>query len=819
MDDRPYRALGRPRGRLTPPRSWLALLAGAVVLCLAPIATLPAAAAAAPNGERLQEIDDEALADRPIAAVRLEGLARTEEQLVRNNLRTAPGQPYDASAITEDIRTLSRLGQFDTVEADAVLNRDGTVDIIYTVQEQPLIAAIQVVGNKVISDQELTRAIPLYAGGPRDDFLLEQAILRIKDLYRDKGFYLAEIEVDESRLRDSGILIIRIIEGPRVRIKEIAFVGNGAFPAKELSVEITTKPYIPFFRKGQLDPEQIIDDVAALDAFYKANGYVDVRVDSRILLSPDNREAKVVFLIEEGRRYRLREVVVSANSRNGESTVFSSEQVRDLIAIRPGDDFTGELVERSVQQLEQGYQLMGYVDARVTNQQIRVGEEPEVDLLLGISEGEPVTAGLVKIQGNFLTQDKVIRRLVRIEPGRPLDGREIELARLRLQATQLFGDARVTIQRPTGGDPSVRDVLVEVQERNTGSFNFGVGLSSDAGVFGEISANQRNFDIADWPLSFNELITARAFRGAGQTMNVTLAPGDEVSTYSVSFGEPHLFNTDISAEVSGFYRNRFYTNYHERRVSGAVGFGRRLGDVWQVGLTGRIQQVTLSNFAPDTAIEVYDDRGPDSLVDLRVNLARTTIDNFYRPSRGSRLSLNLAPFWVYNTGNFFVVSDLGLTTYLTLDEDFLGRKTTLKLNGRVGYIFGGTPPTYERFYLGGISFRGFQFRTISPKAKGSIGNPTQPLNDPIGGSFLAFAGAQYEFPVVGDSFNGVFFVDSGTVESTVDFEGYRVSVGLGIRLYIPQLGQTPLAFDFGFPLLKQPEDNRQLFSFSMALPF
>ena len=229
-------------------------------------------AASAAAGTHFQEIDDEALADRPIAAVRLEGLARTEEQLVRNNLRTAPGQPYDASAITEDIRTLSRLGQFDTVEADAVLNADGTVDVIYTVQEQPLIAAIQVVGNKAISDQNLIKAIPLYAGGPRDDFLLEQAILRIKDLYRDKGFYLAEIEVDESRLRDSGILIIRIVEGPRVRIKEIAFVGNGAFPAKELSIEITTKPYIPFFRKGQLEPEKIIDDVAALDRFYKKTG-------------------------------------------------------------------------------------------------------------------------------------------------------------------------------------------------------------------------------------------------------------------------------------------------------------------------------------------------------------------------------------------------------------------------------------------------------------------------------------------------------------------------------------------------------------------
>jgi outer membrane protein insertion porin family len=802
-------------------------------------ATQPLAAAAPGD---YQEIEDEALADRPIASVRLEGLARTAEQLVRNNLRTAPGQPFDSTAIREDIRTLSRLGQFDTVEADAILNDDGTVDVIYTVQEQPLIAAIQVVGNKALSDQVLMRAIPLYPGGPRDDFLLEQAILRIKELYRDKGFYLAEIEVDESRLKDSGILIIRVVEGPRVRIKEIVFVGNSAFPAKELSIEITTKPYIPFFRKGQLEPDKIIDDVAALDAFYKGNGYVDVRVDSRILLSPDNREAKVVFLIEEGRQYRIRNITVRANTQEGRTEVFSTEQIRDLISIRPGDTYNGKLVKDSIEELEQSYQLMGYINARINSQEARVGETPEVDLLLGISEGKPVTTGLVKIQGNFLTKDKVIRRLIRVESGRPLDGREIELSKLRLDATQLFGDVRVTVQRADGswnpgealgGPPAApgggaltpagaldtRDVLVEVKERNTGSFNFGVGLSSDAGVFGEVSMSQNNFDIADWPLSVKELTTARAFRGAGQTMNITLAPGDEVSSYSVSLGEPHLFDTDISANFTGYYRNRFYTNYHEERLSAAFGLGRRLGDVWQIGATGRVQKVQLSNFAPSTAIEVYDDRGPDNLLDMRMTLTRSTINNFFRPSAGSRLALSVAPFLVTNTQSAFVVADLGLTTFLTLDEDFLGRKSVLKLNARGAYIFGGNAPTYEKYYLGGITFRGFQFRTVSPKATGSIGAPDVPINDPVGGSFLVFAGAQYEFPVVGDSFNGVVFLDSGTVENSIDFEGYRASVGFGMRIYIPQLGPAPLAFDFGFPILKQTEDERQLFSFTMALPF
>ena len=771
-----------------------------------------------PN-RRFQDIDDEALADRPIARVSIEGLTTTNEQLLRNNLRTAAGQPFDSIAIREDVETLYRLGRFDTVDAEAELNPDGTVNVIYVMAEQPLISAIQVVGNRAISDQQLLAAIPLYSGGPRDDFLLEQGMVRIKDLYRAKGYYLAEIEVDESRLKDSGILIVRIVEGPRVRIKEIEFVGNRSFPAKELSIEITTKPYIPFFRKGQLEPDKIVDDVAKLDQFYKDNGFVDVRVDDRILLSPDNTEAKLVFVIEEGRQYRLREVIVENAGVGNTQAIMSTKQVRDLLAIRPGDNYTKPLIERSIERIQQSYELMGYIDARVSQREVRIGEEPEVDMLLGISEGSPVEAGLIKIQGNFITKDKVIRRLVRIEPGRPLDGREVELGKLRIEASNLFGEVRVTVQNPEGSDPTDRDILVEVTEKNTGSVNFGVGLSSDAGVFGDISLNQRNFDIADWPLSWREFTNGRAFRGAGQTMNITLSPGDEVSTYSFTLGEPHLFNTDISSSFTGFYRNRFYNQYKEERLSAALTLSRRLGDVWQIAATGRYQNVLLTDFSPFTPIEVFKDRGPNNIMNLRTTLLRTTVNSFYRPSQGSRLSLSLNPSWVTTTGNFYVNADLGLTTFLTLNEDFLGRKSTLKLNTKFGYIFGGAAPVEEKYYLGGLTFRGFQFRTISPKATGTISAPTTPADDPVGGNFLFFAGTEYQFPVVGESFAGVVFVDTGTVKNDISFEGYRVSVGVGIRLYIPQLGRAPLAFDFGFPVLKEEEDIEQLFSFSMAVPF
>ena len=806
-------------------RTLVQMLLGLILLLS--VAGMPKTAQGQDGGIQ-EQIEDETYADRPISEVEIQGLGRVNERLVRNNLRTASGQPFESSTIREDVATLYRLGQFDTVTADAILESDGSVKVVFRVNEQAIIQEVQTVGNTVISDQELRSEIPLYAGGPRDDFLVEQSLLRIKDLYRRKGHYLAEVRVDESRLLDAGILIFVIVEGPRVRIKEIEYVGNRNYDAAQIGTNIQTKPAIPFFRKGELDPDRLIDDVATIDAFYKDRGWVDVRVDHRIMLSPNSKEAKVVFVIDEGRRYRLRQIeITSLGGPNSPLEVFTSEQLLSLAAIRPGDPYLKPTVDETVFAVRNAYRQMGFVDAQVTARGVRVGEQPELDLLMAVNEGRRSLTGLVTIQGNFLTKDKVIRRLVRVRPGRPLDGPEVDRAQERIQATRLFNEVRVAIQQPDPDAPEVRDIIVEIKERNTGSFNFGAGLASDSGIFGEFSFNQENFDIADFPMTAEELLAGRAFRGAGQSFNITLAPGNEVSLYNVSITEPHLFESNISAQFSGFYRTRIYQQYDEDRLASNVSFGRSLGDVWVGNLIAGVQRVKLTNFRDfDTPIEVYDDRGPDLFTTVGGTMSRSTIDNFFRPSKGSVLRLGVEKA-IPLVGNVdFWQLDAEFTTFIKIYEDFLGRKQILKLRAEAGWIFAGSAPTFEKYYLGGRSFRGFDFRTVSPKSTTSFvddpGNPGTPLTiapQPVGGNWLFFAGAQYELPLIGESIAGVAFVDSGTVTDIPGLKDYRVSVGVGLRLYLAALGPAPLAFDFGFPIVKQETDQTQIFSFSAELPF
>ena len=89
----------------------------------------------------------------------------------------------------------------------------------------------------------------------------------------------------------------------------------------------------------------------------------------------------------------------------------------------------------------------------------------------------------------------------------------------------------------------------------------------------------------------------------------------------------------------------------------------------------------------------------------------------------------------------------------------------------------------------------------------------------MGGQFLFFAGAQYEMPLIQEFITGVAFVDSGTVDNDFSLDQYRVSIGFGVRLYIAALGPAPIAFDFAWPLAKEPTDVPQVFSFNAELPF
>jgi outer membrane protein insertion porin family len=800
--------------------------------------------------------------DRPIRRVQINGLSKTPEQLVLNQVRSREGSPLSPTTVREDVQRLTRLGRFRQIDARVESFADGSVTLIFDAVETPIIQDVQAVGNRQIPDSELAPAINLLKDTPVDEFQLGAARSAIEKLYRDKGYYQATVSIDQEELDKNGIVLFEISEGEQVKVTEIRFSGNRSFEARQLIGSVKTKT-AGLFEDGPVDNEQLDRDVEAIAEFYRDRGHLDIRADRRVIFSPNGKEAIVEFLVDEGPLYTLRSVQLqvvglpgadedaekagakeepeqkqgaapkaaaagAGGGGGGGGGVLSREQVAGLMEIKAGDVYSLNKIRTSIDTVRNAYARMGYADVQVAKAEKRDPGQPVVDLLVTVREGRAFRTGLINVKGNDLTQKKVILRELDIAPDRPLDttriregDREITETQRRIEETRLFapGSVRVTTQKEDPENPGYRDVLIEVQETNTGRLSFGAGVSSDLGVIGQISLSQRNFDIADTPDSIGELLSGRAFRGAGQEFNITLAPGTETQTYSIGLSDPSIFDTDYSAGASAYYRTREFDEFDEERLGVRGSFGRRFGQRWTGQITFRYEQIDVDNIAPDGPVDLFDVEGRSVIGSLGAQLTRNTTDSRFRPTRGSRLQAGIDRAGALGGDYSFTRLSAEHVLFLPVYESFLGYKTVFSLRNEIGYIpeGQGEVPLFERFYRGGSNFRGYRFRAISPKG---IRNDTKLLgDDPVGGVFEFFAGAEINQPVYRDIVSVVGFIDSGTVDTDIDLSNYRVSIGLGIRLNVEALGPVPIAFDFGFPVLKVKGDRERVFSFSIDLPF
>lgn len=774
--------------------------------------------------------------DRLIREIRVVGLKDVSEQLVRNQIRAAAGRPMKVETVESDVARLVRLGRFREVSASVQPYDDQSVGVVYTLTEAPVIRSVEVAGNRQVSDQEIAAEVNILAGTPVDPFQIDRSLRKIKDLYKAKGYYQADVTVDEKELAESQILLFRVREGERLRVTDIRFDGNKAIESGLLRPNVNTSVW-NIFSAGTLDDAVLDQDVSNLITYYKDRGYLDVRIDRAIRPSPDGKEAIITFIIEEGPLYTLRAVRAELDAGGGmistgkPTTVYSEEQLAGLMLIKAGDVYSLDKIRKSIEAVTDAYGKLGYADVRVNRVELRDPEKPEVELLLLITEGRRFKTGVIGTRGNEITRQNVVRRQLRFYPDRPLDTVGIRQSEQNLRETGLFAGnrndgppPRVIVQNEREDEPGYRDALVEVQETNTGSLSFGAAVSSDQGLIGSITLRQENFDIADFPDSFDELFRGRAFRGGGQQFNLVASPGTQTQNYSISIAEPYLFESDYSGSIGGGYNSREFDDYREQRFGGQMAVGRRFGERWTGSITARGQYVDIGGLDSDSIIDLLEVEGQNVLTGIGARLRRTTLDSNFRPSRGSRIELTVER--VGALGGDYQFTKLGAsgTVYFTVYEDFMGRKTIVNFRNSVNYIPEGEDevPIFERYFLGGRDFRGFDFRGVSPRGFKNGQNPGDPpvlTNDPSGGTFSFFAGVEIEHPIIQEVIKGVAFIDTGTVTNNPGFEEYRVSVGVGIRLYLEQLGPVPLAFDFGFPLLKEDGDQEQLFSFSLDLPF
>jgi len=739
------------------------------------------------------------------------------------------------------------------------------------------VTSITFEGNEFVSDAVLrtkirtSKAILWLFGGLYDPETIPDDVAALKQYYHNLGFFDVEVtqKTGFSDDRSRAYFKYHIKEDRRYKIRRLVIQGNRVLPTKKIreDLKLTEGSYF--------NAHKLAKDVDGIKAKYGAMGRLFAKVDAAPrFYENDDGTADLVYTLDEDFVYRIRRinVVFRDNYPHTKRTA-----VLNRLLIAPGDLADPRLIRRSESRLK-GVRIFddGRQNPQNGPEIIfrRVKPEPErpYETFRGQNGQSPRRAprgyGVTPVSRHPLSRHRTeatsVRKHLRRrgtlprenpfklwsrppvhEPGdllqnrRPQKQPETEdhsipsrisddtlpftndippafyLRKVRRRPTirgQNYdrGIEQPGIQqfnndpnRPIG--PAIRegDLDVVVSETQTGRLMFGVGVNSDAGVVGSIVLNEYNFNILRPPRSFQDILDGRAFRGGAQRFRLGAAPGDIVSRYLVSWTDPFIFDTDYSLSLSGFYYNRFFEDWDERRTGGRVSVGRQFTPEISVTGTFRIEEVVVDNPDFPTPQILIDSLGNTLLTTVGASIAHDTRDQAFLPGEGHLVDF----LFEHAVGEFqYPKMTLNGSQYFTVYQRPDGRgRHILTLRGQLGWTDSDTP-IFERLYAGGFqTFRGFEFRGVTPRDLGVR----------IGGRWLALGSVEYMVPVTANEMlHGVAFTDFGTVENDFGFDEFRVSVGVGVRISIPQmLGPVPLAFDFAFPVLKEDFDDERIFNF------
>jgi outer membrane protein insertion porin family len=753
-------------------------------------------------------------------------------------LRSKEGAFLDRAALDADLATLYRF--FESVTPEQVEVPGGVV-LRFTVGENPVVGELVIQGLEVMKEEDL-KALPLRTrvGFPWFERDVDLDREDIATAYRRKGHHWAHVAdpAKPTPLPGGGVrVVLVVVEGPEVRVNDVQFRGNASIPRKRILDVMQTRPSSLFSKKPFIE-EELRADLVEVRRLFRGEGFLDAEVAlEELRISDDRSEVVVVIAIREGDRYavgrvsfeQVRETEGPGAMPPDDVAWFTDERLAEWLGLRPGEPYSGKTEDKGRDRIREEYYKRSYIDAVVEAAELRpTGAGRTVDVVVEVREGRKQRVARFDFVGNEFTRDKILRRENRQAPGQYVDRNEMDRALARLRSTQYFD--RVTRRtedvlgpdgRPVG---DLKQVVYEVQEGKTGKLNLGVALSTDGGLGANVSFQKRNFDIARPPRSWDDVTSGRAFTGAGQTFNVSAAPGTRYSSYGIDFGEPRLFGSPLGFRVGLSRRVARREDYSEdffgydARVSYPLYQASDDRRILAMDLSWRHQWIDLTDVDSDAVPGVFLFDGENEQRRLALTFRFSTVDDAARPGRRTHTSVTFE-----NVGGV-LGGDIDYTKIrfdhehrLVVSEDEQGRRRflTVSVEGGVAEAFDDTPevPPYGRFFAGGRStLRGFAFRGVGPHSG----------SKPMGGEFLLAGTVEYTHPLLEDIVSGVAFLDWGTLGTSIhedDAFEPRVSVGLGVRVKIPMLGNTPIAIDFGFPLLKRDEDETQAVSFSLARDF
>jgi len=743
--------------------------------------------------------------------VQFVGPTTLSKERVLDNLATKPGAPFNERLVEEDIKSLYATGNVSNARIFAEPITGG-LKVTVLLQGRATIGEVLIEGEEVVSSSKIRKEIGTKPGDPLSDERLNDDRQKILKLYEDKNYTDVKVDARTSELPDKRIRVVFTInEGPKLIINKITFTGNDSVLPKDLTKVMKTKTanLLSFLTKaGRLTPSQMDEDKDAIRSLYQSRGFADMRVtDVQTQPLPNGKGTDLVISIAEGPQYRVNKL-----SLDGASIV-APDELEKYLKMKTGSLYTPEGMGADLKKLRDFYGSRGYVDM-VAQPQITPAGEGQVDLAYRIDEGVQSYVNLINVQGNTKTKDKVIRRELAVQPGGVFDTTLVDVSKTRLMNLNYFSKVDMAPQDTLV--PGRKDLDVIVEEKKTGSFNFGAGFSSIDSLVGFAELQQSNFDLFNWP----------NMTGAGQRFRVRAQYGLQRQDFTMSLTEPWFMGYKVSVGGEFYYHAATFLSsvYSQSNLGGALQARKAITPFTALRGEYRLENINIYNLTGNygSTIQNASDNSPYTKSCILAGLDFDNRDSLFLTHKGQ--SVNLTAF-VAGGGLGGTVQDYGVSLdakkYFSLPLDMI-----LLTKGSIGMVNawgGGTtpPPIFDELYLGGANdMRGFAFREVGPKDQ--YGNP-------IGGSTSVYGTAELTFPII-PRLRGAIFTDWGYVnaeswsvspaQTTIDGQssgGLNGDVGIGARIELP-IG--PIRVDWGYPVMTdQWNQSSGQFNFNVGYTF
>jgi outer membrane protein insertion porin family len=749
-------------------------------------------------------------------------------------------------------------GLFDDVQLYITKINLDTVYLEIAVTERPRLSRLHITGIRKGEVEDLQKKLSDKNSKIVNENLLSTTTAIIKKHFNEKGFLNTTVDIKQRKDpgdANSMILDVAVDKKQKVRINKVIFEGNTAFSSKKLRKYLKKtreRRWYNLFGSKKFLQEKYNDDKQNLVEKMQDKGYRDAEIVKDSVWKNDEQTVNVKIKVYEGHKYYFGNVKWSGNAR------YPDELLNKLLRIKKGDVFSEEELNKRLQgptpnndDVSTLYLDGGYLTYNADPVQTKIYNDT-VDLDIRIYEGPQYTINRVDVKGNDVTNDKVVRREIRVKPGQKFN------KELLIRSTREIGqlgnfDEQKTEPKPTNINPAdgTVDIIFNVVEKPSDQIELSGGFGGGQ-IVGTLGLTFNNFSLKN---IFHFKDYKPLPKGDGQKLSLRgQSSGRTYQNYSFTFSEPWLggkkpifFALSAYTQLSstGQYYPKSDPRYNNLRINGVgVTLGKRLNwpdNYFQINYSLNFDHYNLDNY-PGYIFQ----NGTSFNIKLTQEITRNSLDAPIFPTQGSNIKFTIQgtpPYSMWNGVNYKIATPEQVYHFVEYykvkwDAQWFQKivgKLVLMSQVRFGFLgeYNSFVPAspFERFKLGGdgmqsyqflqgsdiIGLRGYQNFSIIP-----VGTNYNENTNP-GSTIYNKYTFELRHPIIASQSATIFalvFAEGGNVWNNFDqFNPFNVrrSVGVGARIFLPIFGLLGLDYGYGFDKIPGiPDANRGQFHFSIS---